>query len=253
MSGGYHMMDPYSIETRFSMEDSLASLDSITEEVSEETRFELGKLKNILALLPNREADFLELYYFRKLKQTDIANVFKVSQPTVCYRLNRATTRVRFLLGLPKVDEDQMWQDLQAIFPDNLDCQILKAMYDTTCQSEAARSLGVSQGLVRHRFLRSIKTMAVLTRYKEMERQLRSEQAKLGNDRGGVAKRRALDRVMAKNKDLMDRIPEEVRNRPDFYDSVKQYHSLYDYIGTNLSILREISKPIEDPKIYLID
>ncbi|MBD3261308.1 MAG: hypothetical protein GF334_06420 [Candidatus Altiarchaeales archaeon] len=32
-------------------------------------------------------------------------------------------------------------------------------MFETTCQSEVAKRMGVSQGLVRHRFIRSIDKM----------------------------------------------------------------------------------------------
>ena len=32
-------------------------------------------------------------------------------------------------------------------------------MFETTCQSEVAKALGVSQGLVRHRFIRSLRRM----------------------------------------------------------------------------------------------
>jgi len=40
-----------------------------------------------------------------------------------------------------------------------MDIDIMVFMYDTTCQSEAAKRLGVSQGLVRHRFIRTIERM----------------------------------------------------------------------------------------------
>jgi predicted nucleotidyltransferase len=33
------------------------------------------------------------------------------------------------------------------------------SMWETTCQSEVAKKLGVSQGLVRHRFLRTLTRM----------------------------------------------------------------------------------------------
>jgi len=32
-------------------------------------------------------------------------------------------------------------------------------MWETTCQSEVAKRLGVTQGLVRHRFIRAVKRM----------------------------------------------------------------------------------------------
>jgi len=35
----------------------------------------------------------------------------------------------------------------------------MQLMRETTCQSEVAKRLGVSQGLVRHRFIRSVNRM----------------------------------------------------------------------------------------------
>jgi hypothetical protein len=40
-------------------------------------------------------------------------------------------------------------------------------MYRTTCQSSVARQLGVSQGLVRHRFIRSIRKLTPLPSMQE--------------------------------------------------------------------------------------
>jgi hypothetical protein len=37
-----------------------------------------------------------------------------------------------------------------------MDVKIMLGMVRTTCQSDVARELGVSQGFVRHRFLRTI-------------------------------------------------------------------------------------------------
>ena len=50
--------------------------------------------------------------------------------------------------------------DLRKFLSDPLDVDIMSLMFDTTCQSEVAKRLGVSQGLVRHRFIRSIKRMS---------------------------------------------------------------------------------------------
>ena len=60
-------------------------------------------VRELMADLPLREADFVELYFFNHKTQTDIAEIFKVSQPTVCYRLQRATARIRFVLSLPDI------------------------------------------------------------------------------------------------------------------------------------------------------
>ncbi len=155
---GYHMSDPNDIETRFSVEDGMAYMDSVFTEPSNEDLAQIDRIKDVLDQLPPREADFVDLYYFRKLKQTDIARIFGVSQPTVCYRLQRATARVQFLLQLPKVDKSRL-EVAMSFLPDPLDAEIMVLMWETTCQSAVAKRLGVSQGLVRHRFFRTINWM----------------------------------------------------------------------------------------------
>jgi predicted DNA-binding protein (UPF0251 family) len=153
------MIDPTEIETRFSNEDSMSTLDSIFTEPSDEDLEKISRVKEIMEELPPREADFIELYYFQKLKQTDIATIFSVSQPTVCYRLQRATSRIQFILELPDVNPEDLKQDLKSFLDDPLDVKIMILMFETTCQSEVAKRLEVSQGLVRHRFIRSIRKM----------------------------------------------------------------------------------------------
>jgi len=150
------MIDPQEMEIRFSNEDSIANIESIFEEPSEDSLLLIERVRSIMESLPSREADFIDLYYFRKFKQTDIAMIFGVSQPTVCYRLQRATTRIQFILSLPLVNEQEMEVDLAKVFLDDLDIEIMLLMYETTCQSAVASKLEVSQGLVRHRYLRSI-------------------------------------------------------------------------------------------------
>jgi DNA-directed RNA polymerase specialized sigma subunit len=154
------MTDPTELAARFANEDSMAYLDSIFEEPSEEDSALIDKVRATIESLPDREADFVELYYFRGKRQTDIARIFRVSQPTVSYRLGRAAKRILFLLELPNVNTIQLEEDMRLFLDDPLDAEIMILMYMTTCQSEVAKRLTVSQGLVRHRFMRSLKKMA---------------------------------------------------------------------------------------------
>ena len=156
---GQYMLDPVDIETRFSNEHSLSNLDSVLTEPDEENLVLMERVAEIMETLPPREADFIDLYFFRHLKQTAIAMIFNVSQPTVCYRLQRATARIQFILQLPRIEVLMLKADLQGFLSDPLDVEIMLYMYKTTCQSEVAKRLGVSQGLVRHRFIRTIKRM----------------------------------------------------------------------------------------------
>lgn len=153
-------VDPSELESRYSTDDNLEFLEQIlSEEPSEESQRNLERVREILSGLPPREADFVELYYFSHKTQTDIAEIFKVSQPTVCYRLQRATKRIRFVLSLPDVTADEMKDVLSGFLSDPEDVHIMLLMFETTCQSAVARRLGVTQGKVRHRFMRSTKRM----------------------------------------------------------------------------------------------
>lgn len=156
---GHQVVDPYEIETRFSQESGMAFMGSVFTEPTEEAQLKIRRIREVLDDLPPREADFVDLYFFHQIKQTDIAKLFGVSQPTVCYRLQRAAARIQFLLELPSIEVSQLEADLVGFLSDPLDVQIMVLMWRTTCQSEVAKRLGVSQGLVRHRFIRSLKRM----------------------------------------------------------------------------------------------
>lgn len=153
-------VDPAELEARYSVDDLMDFIEStVNDEPSEEAQRNLERIREIIEDLPPREADFVELYFFRHLKQTDIANIFKVSQPTVCYRLQRATLRIQFMLSLPDVTAEEIEDAMRGFLSDPKDVEIMVLMYKTTCQSEVAKRLGVTQGLVRHRFMRATQKM----------------------------------------------------------------------------------------------
>ena len=157
---GHKILEPHELESRFSTEDCIFNTGiTFTEEMSPDTKEKVTRIKSFLDMIPRREADFVELYYFQHMKQTDIANLFCVTQPTVCYRLQRASARIKFLVELPNLTVEQIQADLEEVLVDPLDVKIMVQMFQTTCQSEVAKNLGVSQGLVRHRFIRSIKRL----------------------------------------------------------------------------------------------
>lgn len=168
--GGHVLLDPSDLERMFSEEDSMSNLPTVLEELSEESVGKLDQVKHLLDQLPPREADYIELYFFQRLKQTAIAELFNVSQPTVCYRLQRGARRLRYLLELPEYAMADMEQDLRGVIVDQRDIAIMVGMVRTTCQSDVARDLGVTQGFVRHRFLRTIER---LERVPEMAKYVR--------------------------------------------------------------------------------
>jgi len=134
-------------------------LQNVLDDEREDCEASLERVREIMDDLPDREADFVDLYFFFHKTQTDIADIFKVSQPTVCYRLQRATERIRFLLSLPDVTIEEMETAMCGFLSDPEDVKIMVKMYRTTCQSEVASQLGITQGKVRHRFMRSTKRM----------------------------------------------------------------------------------------------
>jgi len=146
--------------SNLSDDDVISSFGSIFTDPDEDDLRVIERVRKILERLPVIEADFIDLYFFRHIRQTDIAAIFGVSQPTVCYRLQRAIQRIKYLLEVPKIDSEQLRGDLRRFFTDPVDIEILVLMYETTCQSETAKRLGVTQGFVRHRFIRSTKIMS---------------------------------------------------------------------------------------------
>jgi len=156
---GHYMTDPSEMETRFSEEDGMAYMDSIFDHANEESGSRIDRVREIMRRLPDLEADFVELYYFRHWRQTDIAALFRVAQPTVHYRLQRATARIKYLLELPELDERELVEDLSKFLDDPLNVKIMVLMLQTTCQTEVANLLAISQGKVRHRFLSVIRDL----------------------------------------------------------------------------------------------
>lgn len=162
-SDSNHTYRPHSARCHI---DSLTTDDVITSFVTiftdpdEEDLLVIDRVRKLLDHLPVIEADFIDLYFFRHVRQTDIATIFGVSQPTVCYRLQRAIQRIKYLLEVPKLDPNILRKDLKRFFTDPMDIEILVLMYETTCQSETAKRLGVTQGFVRHRFIRSTRRMS---------------------------------------------------------------------------------------------
>jgi DNA-directed RNA polymerase specialized sigma subunit len=153
MSDYYNSMDPSDMESRFSNEDSFAFMESIFSEPTEDDKATIRKVKDLLAFIPQREADFIEMFFFHQIRQIDIARMFKVSQPTVCYRLKRAAVRIRFLLEIAHVSDTQFKRDLQAAGLQGKDLDIVMLMVRYTSQTKVAEMLGLTQSHVRHRFI----------------------------------------------------------------------------------------------------
>jgi DNA-directed RNA polymerase specialized sigma24 family protein len=167
MSGGYVIsVDPAELANRFATDEPL--FDELDEEGEEDDSKEApllstlnyeNEIKPLLDRIPEREADLIYLYYIQKKRQADIAEIFGVTQAAISYRLDRGLQRIRFLLSIPQVSEEEMRHDLPDVPFKPIDVDILIGMWQTTCQSEVATRLGLTQGRVRHRFFGAVKTL----------------------------------------------------------------------------------------------
>lgn len=240
---GHHMIDPTEIESRFSVEDGMAFMASVFTEPTDDDLEQIETIRSIMEALPAREADFVDLYYFRRKKQTEIAFIFGCSQPTVCYRLQRATARIQFLLQIPHVEESELLRDMEAFLTDPLDVKIMMLMWSTTCQSEAAKQLGITQGKVRHRFLRTLNRMRsfveIPCRLEDLE-DLEDEllHAVVPSDKMEV--KFQMKGVRDRIKAALKWVPGPLRGDPERFDI---YVRLFAFIYANLNILREVQRP----------
>jgi hypothetical protein len=63
------------------------------------------------------------------------------------------------LVAILQITEDEMRNSLPYVPLKPIDVEILIGMWKTTCQSEVATQLGLTQGRVRHRFLGAVKLL----------------------------------------------------------------------------------------------
>lgn len=164
MSSGYVIpVDPAELANRFPAPDALLDDEVPAEPDAEMTALFSSddyatRIMPLLDRIPDREADLIYLYYVRKKRQADIATIFDVTQAAISYRLDRGIQRIKFLLSIPTVTEDDLRTDLACIF-EVIDVDILVGMWQTTCQSEVASKLQLTQGRVRHRFFKAVEVL----------------------------------------------------------------------------------------------
>ena len=118
----------------------------------------IARLLELLERLPPKERDILEMYYLRGKMQSEIAQIFRCTQAAICYRLKRATQRLRIMYSLPPVTVEMLRELLPRWF-DGIDCQLLESFHRSGCQVETGRELGYSQGMARNRLLRARKKL----------------------------------------------------------------------------------------------
>ncbi len=194
------IQDPSDISSRFSNQDRLGAESELEiEELIERqlapapeedltadgVQLDFSAIEHNLSRIPLREADLITLYYRDRLKQEQIARLFGITQAAVSYRLHRGIKRIQFLRTIPDLDQDDFEDELGPEFSDQ-DREILWLMYETTCQSEIAKRLKLTQGRVRHRFFRSLNKIKELIagEAREAEMEIRVEQRRGLRDDG---------------------------------------------------------------------
>jgi DNA-directed RNA polymerase specialized sigma24 family protein len=250
MSSHILVQDPSSISTRFSISDMIgydgdgdaeSDLERLIEQnlaPEEEPDLEVNKpnftlIEPYLDRIPPREADLIRLYYRDEMKQEQIARLFSITQAAVSYRLARGRRRIQFLFTIPELESDTFEEELESEFTGQ-DREILWRMYETTCQSEVAKQMGLTQGRVRHRFFRS------LGRIKELIiAEAREPQAKVHMLRKQIADP---NQIVVKLEDIE---AAEMRLHDIIDNSIysKYYTVFFAISDKHFNILHEVSLP----------
>lgn len=266
---GYRTIDPNELETKLSTEEGICWLDFLVDdEPSEEKQAQLERIQTLLDDLPPNEADYIDLYYYRHKKQTDIAKMFNVSQPTVCYRLQRAAARIMFLLSLPPISEDEVEFTMRKFLTEEIDVRIMVQMLKTTCQSEVAKRLNVSQGLVRHRFIRAIEKMRDAKRYEDgyrykvyLSEREDWEYVKTFDDAKSMVESvsEALEDEPegehfkeARSARLQKKDATKISEVPQMSSQIGRFYEIYAAISSNLNILRDVRRKAPNQDVQLI-
>lgn len=242
-------IDPSELASRFSTEDVL---EPIHGEDEEWVIPRLDKIRSVLDRLPDRETDLIKLYFFLDKKQTDIAEIFGITQAAVSYRIKRALDRIRFLVDMPDLDKYDIYDILLTVMPSQLDAEIFREMYETTCQSEVAKRLEITQGRVRHRFIKNLRHLGEVlidrlyswvdtldpdTYEAKESRQQLDELMRIADDLEDEDFENALNVVVNTIEELSDQVKDE---------QTMEFASIYQVfvrIRYNFNILREVKLP----------
>lgn len=140
------------------------------EEVEDTDPSLVDLLRKLLPRIPERERDLIDLHYCLHKKQADLATMFGITQAAVSYRIARGIHRIKFLTNSPQLTEEELRRDLPFALKcpvtgvlDPNDVNIMVEMWRTSCQSDVSKKLGLSQGIVRHHFFRSVERLVALT------------------------------------------------------------------------------------------
>jgi len=155
-------IDSSELEGRFSNENKIRYLDN-------NFPYTFKDLEPYLELLPKKEHDLIIMYYVLKKEQKEIAKILRLTQGGVSHRISRAKARLKFLVKVPKFTEDELFEDLADLF-EELDLKILWGLYETTCQSEVAKRVNMTQSRIRHRFMKNLDALDKVKKEEKYQR-----------------------------------------------------------------------------------
>jgi len=161
-------MDNVILERIFSNEYSMSTLPSFCEHITKETKERLDSIFRHMERINAIEADMLELHLVKGVPQSAIGKIFGYTQPNIHYRIMRALERLKVILKIPIFTEEELDEKLNGFFTNQKDIIVLKLVYLYSSQSLVAREIGESQGKVRYRFLRCLKSMEPCEELKDL-------------------------------------------------------------------------------------
>lgn len=202
-----------------------------------------SSIEKYLFRIPPREADLIRLYYRDRMKQEQIAKLFRITQAAVSYRLHRGIRRIQFLRTIPELDKDNFELDFGTKFSDQ-DREILWRMYETTCQSEIAKLMGLTQGHVRHRFFRGLQRIKDLIREEIKEKHLQLQAlikkgVKYSDDDEVVESENELNKAMAE----LEVADAELKSSISASKFGKYWTVFFAISDKHFNILHEVSLP----------
>ena len=105
------------------------------------------------------EADMVELHLLHGLSQAYLGRIFGYTQPNVHYRVNRGLDRLKVYAQITIYEEGELREILSGFFIDPKDIDVLILLYTYSSQSYVARLMGDTQGKIRYRYLKCLKSM----------------------------------------------------------------------------------------------
>lgn len=162
MPGNKFLTRPY--------KDSDRSLTYWMRDTSEDEDFAgwASRLDELIDYLPRADQEVLD-FRLRGVSQREIGRVYGVTQAAISHRLKRITRRLIWLAKRPK-RPDSFLSDLGLALEGRVNSPLIRKFgvkavahfADRTCQSEAARAFGISQGRLRGWILLALDYLAQL-------------------------------------------------------------------------------------------